>query len=121
LSGPDGRITETPAVEVAILKRSPGGAGFLVPEKTLQVRQGPPGLLFLAGGEPVADQLVHGPRLGRFCVHERERFAHEAVAQPREPPGLLRREAFDVAAERLHEHQLRELCQHSTRARALGR
>jgi hypothetical protein len=58
LAGPDGKISETPAVEVTILKRGPGGGQFLVPEKGLQVRPGPPGILFLAGGEPAADQLV---------------------------------------------------------------
>jgi hypothetical protein len=68
LAGPDGKITETPSVEVAILRRSPGGAGFLVPEKTLQVRQGPPGLLFLAGSEPVADQLVQFRLLSRYAA-----------------------------------------------------
>jgi hypothetical protein len=68
LAGPDGKITETPSVEVAILKRSPGGAGFLVPEKTLQVRQGPPGLLFLAGSEPVADQIVQFRLPSRYAA-----------------------------------------------------
>ena len=68
LAGPDGMISETAAVEVAILKRSPGGAGFLVPEKTFQVRQGPPGFLFLAGGEPAADQLVQFRLPSRFVA-----------------------------------------------------
>src|SRR5262245_51584778 len=56
----------------------------------------------------------------RIAVHERERAADMAVAQPGEPAGLLTWERIEMHAHSFHEHQLAEPSKHAFAAGALG-